>query len=243
MKPVEKVQERLVSWLREKVQAAGARGAVLGLSGGLDSAVVAVLGRQALGANMLALIMPCESLPEDEEHAQMLVQEFSLPYCRVPLDEPFEAMSQGLAAVLDGSVPGGAIRANLKPRLRMVTLYAAAAHRHYLVLGTGNRSELEMGYFTKHGDGGADLLPLGSLLKTQVRELARHLAIPRLIIEKAPSAGLWKGQTDEEEMGVAYEDIDAYLRGEEVDAEAAAIVEAARRQSAHKRRLPPIPVL
>ena len=103
--------------------------------------------------------------------------------------------------------------ANIKPRLRMTTLYAFANHLGYRVVGTGNRSELAIGYFTKWGDGGVDLLPLGNLTKTRVRELARHLGVPQRIIDKPPSAGLWEGQTDESEMGVTYEQLDAYLEG------------------------------
>jgi NAD+ synthase len=121
----------------------------------------------------------------------------------------------------------------------MTTLYAFANHLGYRVVGTGNRSELAIGYFTKWGDGGVDLLPLGSLTKTRVRELALDLGVPRHIIDKRPSAGLWSGQTDEGEMGVTYEQLDAYLegRGGEAAGETADRLGAASR---HKRELPPI---
>jgi NAD+ synthase len=126
--------------------------------------------------------------------------------------------------------------ANIKPRLRMASLYAFANLHDYRVLGTGNRSELVVGYFTKYGDGGVDLLPLGSLTKTEVRQLARHLDVPRRIIAKPPSAGLWAGQSDEGEMGLTYDDLDAYLSGRETAA--AAAIEAMNVASAHKRELP-----
>ena len=127
--------------------------------------------------------------------------------------------------------------ANLKPRLRMSTLYFIANSLNYLVVGTGNRSELTIGYFTKHGDGAADLLPLGRLLKSEVRELAIELEIPQSIIDKAPSAGLWAGQTDEDEMGFAYSDLERYLKGgpEGVAPALAMRIERLVRTTEHKR--------
>ena len=121
----------------------------------------------------------------------------------------------------------------------MTTLYAFSNHLGYRVVGTGNRSEIAIGYFTKWGDGGADLLPLGNLTKTRVRELARHLGVPQRIIDKPPSAGLWEGQTDESEMGVTYEQLDAYLEGTGGQA-AAATVDRLHAASRHKRELPPV---
>ena len=131
-------------------------------------------------------------------------------------------------------------RANLRPRLRMASLYYFANRLNYLVVGTGNRSELEVGYFTKYGDGGVDLLPLGALLKRQVRALAAHLGVPAPIIEKPPSAGLWEGQTDEGEMGFSYADLDRYLAGGKVPAALGERIEAMRTASEHKRRPPPV---
>ena len=133
--------------------------------------------------------------------------------------------------------------ANVKPRLRMASLYFLANSLNYLVAGTGNRSELTLGYFTKYGDGGVDLLPIGMLLKSQVRVLARELGVPPRIVEKAPSAGLWLGQTDEHEMGFSYDDLERYLiTGTESVAPATAIrIERLVRASDHKRTLPPMP--
>jgi NAD+ synthase len=133
--------------------------------------------------------------------------------------------------------------ANIKPRLRMATLYFVANSLNYLVAGTGNRSELTIGYFTKYGDGGVDLLPIGHLLKSDVRSLARELGIPQSIIDKAPSAGLWIGQTDEEEMGFTYADLENYLTGgpDGVSPALAMRLERMIRATEHKRASPPTP--
>ena len=132
-------------------------------------------------------------------------------------------------------------QANLTPRLRMVALYYIANQRRYMVAGSGNRSEIAIGYFTKHGDGGVDIMPLGNLVKSQVRELARHLGVPEAIIDKPPSAGLWEGQTDEAEMGVSYEALDNFILTGEASEEARRKIEKKMAGSAHKRSLPPIP--
>jgi NAD+ synthase len=131
----------------------------------------------------------------------------------------------------------------MKPRLRMTTLYFIANSLNYLVAGTGNRSELAIGYFTKHGDGGADLLPIGHLLKSEVRALARELHIPSTIIERTPSAGLWAGQSDEEEMGFGYADLQRYIEEgpQGVSPALAMRIERLARSSEHKRQLPPMP--
>ena len=133
--------------------------------------------------------------------------------------------------------------ANVKPRLRMVSLYFVANSLNYLVAGTGNRSELTIGYFTKYGDGGVDLLPIGNLLKHEVRALGQELGVPAAIIDKPPSAGLWSGQTDEEEMGFSYADLERYLtRGPEAVAPALALrIERLIRATDHKRSLAPTP--
>ncbi len=194
-------------WIREQVKRAGVKGTVFGLSGGVDSALVAVLCREATGEDTLGLIMPCHSLDEDIAHARLVADTFQVKTLTVDLSPVFD----GLKAIL----PEGTqlAYANLKPRLRMMTLYYFANLNHYLVVGTGNKSEISVGYFTKYGDGGVDILPLGDFLKSEVRELARSLKVPQVIVDKPPSAGLWAGQTDESEMGVTYEEIDNYLKG------------------------------
>jgi len=132
--------------------------------------------------------------------------------------------------------------ANIKPRLRMTTLYFMANSLNYMVVGTGNRSEITLGYYTKYGDGGVDLLPIGGLLKSEVRALARELDVPAAIIDKPPSAGLWIGQTDEAEMGFTYDALEQYLSGgrSAVTPAIADRIEQLRRASEHKRAMPPI---
>jgi NAD+ synthase len=135
------------------------------------------------------------------------------------------------------------VLANIKPRLRMTTLYFLASSLNYLVVGTSNRSELAIGLYTKYGDGGSDLLPIGHLVKSEVRALARELSIPSPIIERTPSAGLWTGQTDEDDMGFSYGDLERYLdEGPQGVSPALAMrIERLTRSSEHKRQLPPMP--
>lgn len=233
----------LVDWLREKGEEAGAAGVVFGLSGGLDSAVVGALCRRAYPDTSLALILPCHSNPRDLQDAELVAQTFQLKKKVIPLDPVYDC----LLANLDpppGEAQTGFCRmalANLKPRLRMLVLYYYANLNNYLVVGTGNRSELAVGYFTKYGDGGVDLLPLGNLVKSQVRALASYLGVPERIILKPPSAGLWENQTDEGEMGISYALLDRYLLEGEAPPEVKEKIEEMKRRSEHKRRLPPVP--
>ncbi|MGB5933503.1 MAG: NAD+ synthase [Anaerolineae bacterium] len=195
--------EEISGWIKEQIEGAGAQGAVVGLSGGLDSSVTAVLCKRV--TDLLGLIMPIHSDPLDEEYASLLASKLDIQVRRVDLSPVYDA----LARVLPD--PAGLPAANLKPRLRMATLYYFANKENRLVVGTGNKSEIMMGYFTKYGDGAVDILPLGGLLKRQVRELARELGIPPQIIAKPPSAGLWAGQTDEGELGITYDQLDRIL--------------------------------
>ena len=140
---------------------------------------------------------------------------------------------------LDGS-KRRLLRANLKPRLRMTTMYYSAQARNYLVLGTTNKSELTVGYSTKHGDGGVDLQILGDLLKREVLEIARYLHIPSVIINKTPSGGLWVGQTDEEEMGISYQQLDDYIQYNQGETDVIERIQKLNQISEHKRQMPPI---
>ena len=234
------VAKRISTWIAEQVLMAGAEGGVLGLSGGIDSSVTAVLARRALEDGVLGLHMPCRSNRQDLAHAQLLARAFHIRTELVDLTPAFDAF---LAVLPEGTrLPQG----NLKARLRMAALYYYANLYNYLVIGSSNRSELAVGYFTKFGDGAADILPLGDLLKGQVRELARDLGVPQPIIEKPPSGGLWPGQTDEGEMGITYQEIDRVLQAldtgqaHRVAAEALAKVQRMTDHSAHKRAMPPI---
>jgi NAD+ synthase len=231
------------------VTEAGARGLVVGLSGGIDSAVVIRLCQMATPDDVLGVIMPCHSHPGDEADARLVADHFGIPVVRVDLAPTFDRLLEALSGAVGAPPPSGEDAAadmavaNLKPRLRMATVYYIANTRNYLVAGTGNRSELTIGYFTKHGDGGVDLLPIGRLLKAEVRDLARELGVPEPIITKPPSAGLWTGQTDEGEMGFTYAELERYLsEGPTGIAPALGLrIERLIRASEHKRALPPMP--
>lgn len=236
------LRHKISAWLRESLQLAGAEGFVFGLSGGVDSAVTGALAVEAVGSeSVLAAILPCHSAPIDARLGRAVADAFDMPTVTVALGDAFTDLVDNL--------PPSEHRlaaANIKPRLRMIALYYLAQTNRYLVLGSSNRTERMVGYFTKYGDGGADLLPLGDLYKTEVWELARDLGVPQEVIERAPSAGLWPGQTDEDELGITYPKLDRILAAmadddtEGVDPAALAKVETMILHSAHKRALPPM---
>jgi NAD+ synthase len=236
----EKIVGKLAKWLKERVAEAKCQGVVLGLSGGMDSSVVAALCQRAFPQKTLGLIMPCHSSNQDIEHARALAQKFSITTRTVVLDGTFDNL---LKALPDEKAPPDTSRlaqANLKARLRMLTLYYFANKLNYLVVGSGNRDELAIGYFTKYGDGGVDIQPLGSLLKGQVKELAKFLGIPRQITDKPPSAGLWEGQTDEGELDFSYDELDRYLASGEAPAALKKKFKAIIAAAEHKRQPPPL---
>lgn len=231
--------DKITQWMRDQAREAGADGGVFGVSGGVDSAVVAGLAKRAWGDKCLGLILPCHSIPEDREDAKLVVDAFGLPHKEIDLSQVFDLLVATFGT--HGLSPRHLALSNLKPRLRMLTLYYHANLMNYIVVGTGNKDELYVGYFTKYGDGGCDILPLGCLLKSEVWEMARYLGVPARIIDKAPSAGLWVGQTDESEMGISYSELDAFLRGSPVAKDVEEKIKERHRRSAHKRRVPPIP--
>lgn len=233
-----KVEKILITWIKDKVKKAGAKGAVIGLSGGIDSAVTSLLSKKAFPDNTLGLIMPCNSNTQDTEDARLEAEKFNINYKIKDLSPIFENFLATMEVEKDFNRNNLAI-ANIKPRLRMTTLYYYASKYNYLVLGTDNWSELKIGYFTKYGDGGVDLTPLGSLVKTEVRKLADHLNISKRIINKSPSAGLWQGQTDEKEMGFSYETLDKYILTGKGDKEVKDKIESLASRNEHK--LKPIP--
>jgi NAD+ synthase len=233
--------QKLCDWIGDKVAKAKAEGVVFGLSGGLDSAVVAALSIRIFPQNTLATIIPCHSIEVDINDALDFINKFNIPYKIIDLSEVYDSFIH-LLNDKEKKKRFKLAEANIKSRLRMTTLYYFANKLNYLVVGTGNKSELMIGYFTKYGDGGADILPLGSLLKNQVKELAEYLDIPKKIINKPPSAGLWEGQTDEEEIGISYNQLDKYLRTGKLNNK---IIEKKIQdkitKSAHKRTTPVIP--
>ncbi len=228
--------EELVQWLKDKVIDAKAKGLVFGLSGGIDSAVIAGLAKRAFPNTSLGIMMPCHSEKKDEEHALLVADALDLNICKVDLSETYDVYLKATGLHSDNKMA----KANIKPRLRMTTLYYFAQHNNYLVVGSSNKSEMVVGYFTKHGDSGVDLLPLADFVKTEIRELAKALNIPEIIINKPPTAGLWENQTDESEMGFSYEILDKYIETGEGPKEITQKIDRMNKISSHKRAFPPI---
>ncbi|MFH1594665.1 MAG: NAD+ synthase [Candidatus Omnitrophota bacterium] len=231
---------KIADWIKKQVRDAGKKGIIVGLSGGIDSSVVAALSKRAVGDNVRGLILPCKSNSEDVELAYKVSKRFNIKTEEVVLDKLFDQMVNVYPAARDLA------KSNLKPRLRMTTLYYFANALDYLVAGTGNRTELVIGYFTKYGDGGVDILPIGGLLKSGVRKLAKKLDVPGEIIARPPSAGLWHGQTDEGEIGITYDELDRTINAinngktSDIDKEILAKVNGMIKNSEHKRCAVPI---
>ncbi|HPJ31110.1 MAG TPA: NAD+ synthase [Methanothrix sp.] len=204
----------IVNFISDQVEAAGAGGAVLGLSGGLDSATVAFLAARALGPDRItALILPEAGVTpaEDVEDARQVASILGIEAREIEISGILGCYSDVLSMAEAPRVVAG----NLKARVRMTILYWHANLLERLVLGTGNKTEVMLGYSTKFGDAAADIFPIAGLYKDEVRALAKSLGVPVRIIEKAPTAGLWPGQTDEGELGISYDDANAILRGME----------------------------
>ncbi len=256
---VNETKSIILEFLRKLLEESGAKGYVLGLSGGVDSSVVAKLCVEAVGQEkVLGLIMPSDTTPkEDTLDAEHVASMLGIEYEVIDIT----AISHSLASICKHEFQASFLaKGNIKPRVRMIVLYYHANILNRLVAGTGNRSELLIGYYTKYGDGGVDCLPIGNLYKTQVRQLAEHIGVPSSIVWKTPTAGLWKGQTDEDEIGLKYEQLDLllyYLCDLGMDVEAAAKLvnvqtELAKnifmriKRSEHKRApipMPPIPTI
>ena len=253
----ELIQE-IVTWLRARFDESKAQRFVLGLSGGIDSAVVCALCARAAGPDrVLGVIMPSSSNPDDAQSASLVATAFKVPTVSVDLTDvterfygamPDQAALTGLLGAGKGEMWLDAqhlATANVRPRLRMTTLYYLANLCGGLVVGTGNKSEASVGYFTKYGDGGVDLFPIIDLYKFEVRAIARELGVPQSVIDRPPSAGLWQDQTDEEELGISYDELDEVLlameRGDTSGLNEATVERIAtmNRVSEHKRQ--PVP--
>lgn len=237
--------EKRAEWIKDLLKSSGAGGIVYGNSGGKDCTLVAALCRRATD-NVVGVILPCDSARnygEDRKDALAAGEMYGIPQLEVDLSPVKTALNAALAGALEGegTSEGGrrAASVNINPRLRMIALYAVAQTRGWLVAGTGNASEYEMGYFTKWGDGAYDFDPIADLTVSEVYAHLRFVGAPENIIAKAPSAGLYPGQTDEQEMGVTYAEIERYIRGGEVSSESRAVMDAMKRRSAHKR-VPPL---
>ena len=234
------------------VELSNLNGAVIALSGGIDSALVATLASRVVDVYGLLLPDTTSNQPRDARDATDLAKGLGISYELIEIDRIVEAVHAARPGVGPKKCP--LAYANVKPRVRMILNYFTANLDGRIVLGTGNKTELLMGYFTKYGDGGVDMLPIGDLYKTRVRQMARHVGVPEAIIKKPPSAGLWKGQTDEKEMGIDYETLDKVLYGtfdlglsygeirEETGISEAAFIKIMERvkNNQHKSTTPPI---
>jgi NAD+ synthase len=242
---IEQLKRKLQKWVHQYVQSANSDGIVVGLSGGIDSSVTAALSVEAIGKeNVIGVSLPCESPQKDIQDAKLIAKTLGIEFLRIDLKDAYEAFLQATKPMIKTNKLA---MANVKPRLRMTMLYFVGQSRGtYLVAGTGNRTELALGYFTKYGDGGVDFEPIGGLYKCEVKSLAKSLNIPEKIIERPPSAGLWEGQTDEEEIGIPYETLDEILyrmdNGLDLDEFETKKVEKVKymfNSSKHKRKMPP----
>ena len=225
--------EKRVAFIKELLKNSGAEGIVYGNSGGKDSALAGILSKMAC-ENTLGVMMPCQSkrnYEEDIVDAMEVAEQFNIKTITVDLTKLKNEFEKTFSNI---EITAKALT-NVNPRLRMTTLYAVAQSKNMLVCGTGNRSEGYMGYFTKWGDGAYDFNPIGDLTVREIYEFLNFLNAPKAIIEKAPSAALFEGQTDEKEMGITYEEIDDYILKGESTPEGLEIIERHHNASMHKR--------
>ena len=211
---------KITQWMKIYAYGCGIKGAVVGLSGGIDSSVIACLCVKAFGKeNVIGVSLPCQTREDMKTDAKDLAKNLDIKFLEIPLGEAFNAVDLAVGEALypesnpDQEYTKTLSRANVKARLRMTALYEVANEMNYLVVGTGNLSQLMIGYFTKYGDGGVDIEPLWNYYKHEVYKMAKLMPeIPEGPKTKAPSADLYKGQTDEEEIGMSYNDLDDILR-------------------------------
>ncbi len=245
--------DHLTTFILEQKAAAGADGVVLGLSGGIDSTTVATLAVEALGTDAVhGLVLPAQVSSEDNmSDAERVAQDLDISYDVCEVEPVIDAL---LAAYPEAEGDHLAV-GNARARVRSVFNYLVANHENRLVLGTGNRSEAAVGYFTKYGDGAVDCHPIGNLYKQQVRQVAAALGVPEELVQKTPTAELWADQTDEDELGIDYDTLDAILATHidggvpaaaaadllAVDLEVIEMVQDLHVGSAHKRAAPPAP--
>lgn len=236
-KNIESEVKNITAWISDYVKSAKANGVILGMSGGLDCSVVARLVQLA-GIPVKLILMPngnSMNLAGDGKDAMVLIDKFNFDYMECPITSINKELVYTINANKDSDITlSDMALSNINPRLRMTILYTLGQSLNYLVAGTGNLSEITMGYFTKWGDGGSDFNPLAEFTKSEVRIIAKAIGIPDRIIDKAPSANLWEGQTDEKEMGVTYYDLDRFILTMEGTKETFDIVEGAISKNRHK---------
>lgn len=227
--------EKRVAFIKSVLAESGAKGIVFGNSGGKDSALVGILCKAAC-ENTVGIILPCASkrnYDRDTADANEVAQKYNIETRSVDLTPVKEAE---IEAIKKATTLNDAANLNMAPRIRMMTLYAIAASESRLVAGTGNRSELYVGYFTKWGDGSCDFNPIADLTVTEIYEFLRYLEAPKAVINKTPSAALFDGQTDETEMGISYAELDSFLFGKDIAKDKKEIIEKLHKSSEHKRK-------
>lgn len=227
--------EKRVAFIKSVLAESGAKGIVFGNSGGKDSALVGILCKAAC-ENTVGIILPCASkrnYDRDTADANEVAQKYNIETRSVDLTPVKEAE---IEAIKKATTLNDAASLNMAPRIRMMTLYAIAASESRLVAGTGNRSELYVGYFTKWGDGSCDFNPIADLTVTEIYEFLRYLEAPKAVINKTPSAALFDGQTDETEMGISYAELDSFLFGKDIAKDKKEIIEKLHKSSEHKRK-------
>ena len=235
--------ENAIKWIKDYVTNSGAKGVVVGNSGGKDSAVVIAMSVKALGANrVLAVCMPCHSIESDGEDARLVASTFGVKMLDIDLDDAYDVLENKINSVLNielSQVLNNESKINIKPRLRMTTLYAIAQTMNYLVIGTGNLCEAMVGYTTKWGDNSYDFNPIGNFTVEEVLEIGAYLGVPKKILMKAPSDGLGM-QTDEEKMGVKYKQISDMIEFGDTDIDSKEKIIKLCKCSKHKRENTPV---
>ncbi|WP_423364622.1 NAD(+) synthase [Mycoplasma sp. P36-A1] len=235
MENIHEYIDYLVEWIKSEVTAAKLKGAIVGVSGGIDSAVVAALIKKAFPNDSMGLIIPIESSKSDVKDALEVTENINLEYQIVDLNDTYKVIRDTISNVIIETNDYDMALANTKARLRMTSIYAIAQNYGYMVIGTDNACEWFTGYFTKYGDGGVDLAPLIQLKKSEVYEIAKELGLPKSVQTKKPSAGLIDGVDDEDELKVTYQELEAYMDGKPVSEVAKNRIEYLHKVSSHKR--------
>lgn len=232
MNKVQKQIQNIAKWVNSYVTSYKLNGVTLGISGGIDSAVVVGIISKFTNLETQYVFIDIGNSTLDKKCVKELAKKLKVNIRTINLKKEFQTLIKTI------KVKDKMTLANIKPRLRMTTLFALASEKKHIVLGTSNADELYLGYFTKFGDSGCDLMPIANLNKSEIFEIAKELKLPKSIIERAPSAGLFNDQTDEKEMGVTYKEIDAYLSGKKISLKSKQTIERLHKVNSHKFSMP-----